>query len=128
MRDGLHNLIGGSDMEERRKRNRSHLAFFTRLFNRQTGEMLGYLANITNEGAMLICETPVPVGKVYRLFMDLTEIDFGKPHLDFDGECLWCRLDEINPDSFNAGFSLSGLDEQDNVIIERIVREYSLRR
>jgi hypothetical protein len=114
-------------MEERRKTNRRHLAFFTRLFDRHTGQLLGYLANLTKEGAMLICDLPLPVGKIYRMYMDLTEIDFGKPHLEFTGECLWCHPDEIDPITFNAGFRLSDLDEQDIAIIDRIVSDYSLR-
>ena len=114
-------------MEDRRKQPRSHLAFFTRLFDRHNGELLGYLANLTPEGAMLICDLPLAVGRTHRLYMDLTEVDFGKPHLEFDGECLWCRPDEIDPRTYNAGFRLSGLDAQDISIIQRIVNEHSLR-
>lgn len=41
-------------MEERRKLQRRHIMFYSRVFDRKTGGLLGYLGNITPGGAMVI--------------------------------------------------------------------------
>ena len=41
-------------MSERRKLNRRHIMFYSRVFDRKTGKFLGYLGNMTVGGAMVI--------------------------------------------------------------------------
>ena len=113
-------------MEERRKLQRKYLAFFTRVFDRRTGEMLGHLANVTTQGAMIISEAPVVTREEFRLRMDIPEEIFGKDHLDFEARTIWCQAD-INPRFFNTGFQFSNIAPQDIDIIERIIVEYGIR-
>jgi hypothetical protein len=113
-------------MENRRKLKRVYLAFFTRLFDRETGELLGHLANLTAEGAMIISETPLEPGKVYRLHMDLSEAFFSKSHLDFEARCVWSQPEEIAPKFYNTGFQFVKIAPEDVQIIAQIIQEYEL--
>jgi hypothetical protein len=113
-------------MKERRKHHRKHLAFYTRIFDRDTGQLLGHLDNLTIEGVMIICNEPIETQKVYHLHMDLPDQGFGKAHLDFDAMSKYCQPD-INPRFYNAGFQFVSISPRDIAIIESIVKAYRIR-
>ena len=113
--------------EERRKLERKDLAFFTRLFDRETGQLLGNLGNLTSEGAMVITEVPLSIEKVYRLHMELAERVFTRSHIDFEAVCLWRRPDEFVEHLYNAGFRFVRIDPPDLEIIDQITRRFALR-
>ena len=114
-------------MDERRNLKRKYLVFFTRIFDRETGQLLGHLANLTAAGMMLISEAPLITGRVYRLHMDLAEEFFAKPHLDFEAQCVWCQPEDITPKFFDAGFRFVTITPEDIEIIEQIIQEYGIR-
>jgi hypothetical protein len=113
-------------MENRRKFKRVYLAFFTRLFDRETGKLLGHLANLTAEGAMVISEAPLEAGKVYRIHMDLSDTLYAKSHLDFEARCVWCQPEAIAPSFYNTGFQFVKILPEDVQIIAQITQEYEL--
>jgi hypothetical protein len=113
-------------MEERRKHPRRYINFFTRVFDQQSGDLLGYLGDITTAGAMVISESRVEVGKTFKLRMDLPEQQFGKDRLTVEARSLWCQPD-ITPQFFNTGFEFQRIEEEDTQVIERIVQQYGVR-
>jgi hypothetical protein len=114
-------------MDEKRKLERKNLGFFARTFDRETGELLGHLVNLTNEGAMLLCEVPLAVDKIYRLHMEISKSIFGRGHLDFEARCIWCQPEDIAPHLYNAGFHFTRLDPAGLKVVEQIIEEYHIR-
>ena len=49
-------------MQERRKQTRKSLMSYSQVFDLVEGTLLGYLADLTQSGAMVISEKPVQVG------------------------------------------------------------------
>lgn len=113
-------------MEERRKLKRRYLMFYSRIFDRRSGALIGYLSDITIEGMMVISEVPLETGLVSRLRMDLPEDIFDKNHMDFEALCIWNRQD-VNPNFYISGFKLIGLSDSDKQTIERIIDAYGFR-
>ncbi len=113
-------------MEERRKLKRRYIMFYSRVFDRSTGILIGYLSDITPEGAMVISEDQVKAGVQYKLVMDLPEDVFGKQHLMFEAKCIWCKPD-VNPNFYMSGFHLEVIAEEDLKIIQRIIEDYGFR-
>lgn len=114
-------------MNDRRKHERQHLAFFTRIYDRETGQMLGNLANLTNDGIMLIADEPVEINRLYKIHMELDEAILKKDHLNFEARCLWCGPDPLSDLFYNAGFQFSQIDAPDLEIIRQITHQYRLR-
>ena len=112
--------------DERRKLRRKYLAFFTRVFDRSTGQLLGHLADLTPKGMMLISEKPLQTEIVYNLQMDLSGTFFEKERLDFQADSIWCRPD-IDPAFYNTGFRLLKMSQEDIDIVQRIIKEYGIR-
>ena len=112
-------------MEERRQLKRKYLAFFTRDYDRESGQMLGHLDNVSADGAMIIGQIPIETHKSFRLRMDLSEYVFGKAHLDFEARSVWCQPD-LDPSFYNTGLQFLDIAPQDVAIIERIMAEYGI--
>jgi len=118
--------ISKDKASDKRRIKRSHLIYYLRVFDQSTNETLGHLVDITQEGAMLISENAIPAGVHYRLRMMLPAEIFGREHLDFEAESLWCKRD-VNPDFFDTGFRLNNVEVKDTVIIARLIDEYGFR-
>jgi hypothetical protein len=113
-------------MEDRRKYKRRYMMYYSRIFDRQTGIVIGYLVDLTPDGAMIISEQPIAPGKIHRLRMDLPEDIASKPSLDFEAKCVWCKTD-IDPHFYGSGFQILSLSEEDALFIQRMIEEYGFR-
>jgi hypothetical protein len=111
---------------ERRRFKRRYLMYYSRVYNRQTGDVIGYMVDLTPEGAMIISEEPIEVGKDFRLRIDMPEEISQKASLDFEAKSVWCKPD-IDPHFFGTGFYINNLPEQDINLIERMIQEYGFR-
>ena len=106
-----------------RKLERIRLSQYLRVFDRDSGELLGQLENITMEGMMLSSVAPLEKDKVYLMWMDLpAEID-GCLQIIFDAKCVWSS-EYINADLYNSGFCLTKIDDQNIALIKKITEEY----
>ena len=112
--------------EERRKFKRRYLMYYSRVFDRKTGVVLGYLVDLTPEGAMIISEEPIATNEVFRLRMDLPEGLTQKVCLDFEARSVWSKSD-IDPHFYGTGFRILDLPPEDINLIERMVQEYGFR-
>jgi hypothetical protein len=114
-------------MNERRKIIRRHIMCYSRVFDRRSGELLGFLNDIHRAGMNILSDLPMQVDKEYRFRLDLPEYIFGKNHLELNGICRWCRPD-VDPHFYIAGFNLEGVSDEDAEIIERLNQEFELER
>ncbi len=113
-------------MEEKRKLKRRYLLYYTRVFDREHHNLVGHLADITTEGAMLISEQPLVTDQVYRFKLELSADVAEQPYLEFSARCLWSQPD-LNPECYSSGFQLLDLSAEQVAIIERIVATYGFR-
>ncbi len=113
-------------MRERRKIKRRHIMFYSRVFNRQTGELIGYLGDLTQEGAMVISEEPLEINEIYKLRLDLPADLYQKAILGLEARSVWCKPD-VDPNFFNTGFKFLGIATQDLTIIQRIIADYKFQ-
>lgn len=110
-------------MQDRRQIDRKYLTYFSRVTNRGNGRLIGYLADLTTGGAMLIADTPIDVGTILRLRMDLPDGYSGRGHLDFNAKVVWNRPDQ-DPAFHKVGLQLVDIPYQDLAIIERVLNDY----
>ena len=113
-------------MQERRTAKRKLLMFYSRVVDRHTGELIGHLADLTPEGALLLSARPVQPDTVFNFHMELPDDTSGRLHLKFEAKSRWCQRDP-NLDGYAAGFQLLGVPRADAKIIERLVEMYAFR-
>ncbi|MDR1612267.1 MAG: PilZ domain-containing protein [Planctomycetota bacterium] len=96
---------GDAGSDQRRLR-RHYLIYYLRVFDRQTGSVIGHLVDITPNGIMILRDSPIEIGGKYSLRLRWRNSVGRLQVVDFEGECKWCRPD-VNPDFYGAGFSVS---------------------
>lgn len=113
-------------MEDRRKFRRRYLMYYSRVFDRKTGSVLGYIVDLTPDGAMIISEEPVAPGQVFQFRMDLPEDISEKSFMDFEAKSVWCKKD-IDPNFYDTGLQMMDIAEDDQKIVEKMIQEYGFR-
>lgn len=91
---------------ERRHRQRWYLIFYLRVFNQDTGELLGHVIDISTTGLMLISDRPLAAGQHYRLQLDVPKDDGPHEQVTLEAHSLWCHRD-INPSFYATGFTIT---------------------
>jgi hypothetical protein len=115
-------------MQERRTLERKYLAIYSRVFDRLTGRVLGYLADLSQKGAMIISDDPMPENTNISLRFDLPDPPlFSTDHLNMEARVAWSKPD-IDPAFYNIGFEFLSVNERESHIIEEMVEAYEFRR
>ena len=115
-------------MTERRKLDRRYLAIYSRVFDRGSGRVLGYLADLSQKGAMIISDNPLSENELFSLRLDLPDPPFfSADHLDIQARVAWCRPD-VDPAFKNIGFEFDSISEEQARIIEEMVVAYEFNR
>ena len=115
-------------MQERRKLERKYLAIYSRVFDRLTGRVLGYLADLSQKGSMIISDDPMLDDTYISLRFDLPDPPlFSTDHLNMEARVAWCRPD-IDPAFYNIGFEFSSVSERESLIIDEMIDAYEFRR
>lgn len=115
-------------MQERRKISRKYLAIYSRVFDRTTGRVLGYLSDLTSGGAMIISDTSTTEGQDISLRFDLPDPSlFSTDHLNIEARIVWCQPD-IDPAFFNIGFEFTEISPAQAKTIDEMIGAYEFRR
>lgn len=115
-------------MEERRKMERKYLIIYSRVFNRGSGQLLGYLADMSRLGMMIISENHLPENATIPVRIDLPDTKiFKADHIKLMCRVAWCRPD-LDPSFYNVGFEFQDPTPEDLEIIQIMIDEYEFRR
>ncbi len=113
-------------MEERRKLERMYLAFFSRVFDRRDGRLLGYLSDLTTGGALMIAEKPQELRKELHLRMDLPA-EFPQKSLDLNAKVIWCHPDEHSDGLFRIGLHFQRISPAEISLLAQLLAKYGFR-
>jgi Tfp pilus assembly protein PilZ len=115
-------------MRERRKHVRKSLMAYTQVFDLYGGFLLGYLGDLTLQGAMVISERQHKKGTEVTLAFELPELPNTRAsRMTLPARVVWCEQD-LSPQFFNVGFEFREVNEAQKILIEAIIREYEFRR
>lgn len=118
-------MAKSDDVTNQRNLKRHYLIYYLRVFNRENGEVLGHLVDITTKGIMIMRDSPIEVGVNYSLRIRWRN-GAGRLQLaDFEGICRWCRPD-VNPDFYGAGFAISATSEEHIEAIQSLISDLGM--
>jgi len=110
-------------MSEKRSHERKNLHTYIETFDRETGQMIGYVADITPDGIMLLVEEPIKLDRKFQLKLVLpTHISEGK-QIHFNAKSVRCVKDGTLS-FYNAGFSVNDLDSGSQELIHHLIQEH----
>jgi tryptophanyl-tRNA synthetase len=110
---------------EKRKVERRDFTYYMKVTDAATGNLIGYLVDISTGGFKLDSEKAVPVGRDFRLHLELSGDIANKSSLIFSARSIWCQPDAIDPTAFKVGFQIVGLGSGDSIIFQRMYEKYA---
>lgn len=110
-------------MSDRRILHRRHLIYYLKVFDRDADRLLGHLVDITEEGIMIVSESPYEEGKALKMKMLLPRQIEDKDEIEFDARVMWCRKD-VNPSLYGVGFKFEYVDVLSRQIIFELIHEF----
>lgn len=113
-------------MQNRRALQRRQLIYYPGVFDWETGDLLGHVANISTMGMMLLSEKPMQEKRRFRIGMVLPEGIEELRQLNFEAESRWCKKD-VNPDYYAIGYVIQDLDSRDTEYIAYLIEQYGFR-
>jgi hypothetical protein len=113
-------------MPERRQIKRRHLLYYLRVYNAQSGRLLGHLVDISPGGVMVMSQNRRKLGRTVTLRMVMPTQPRRAKLLEFEATVKWCRKD-VNPDFWDTGFEATGLTRRQAAELETLVDDYGFR-
>lgn len=110
-------------MEERRAQ-REIINRYLKVFDEESNRFIGYLVDITPNGAMLQSNEPIAPDTPYRLRVELPEQIEGSRHITVGARSVWDKK-ETNALFYHTGFQFEEA-EAEKARIERLMESYSL--
>ncbi|HEY6074131.1 MAG TPA: PilZ domain-containing protein [Anaerolineales bacterium] len=115
-------------MQERRRRTRTSLMAYSQVFDLYGGMLLGYLADLTESGAMVIGEKPIETGREMTLNLEVPELpDSELKRLTLEARVVWCQPD-ISPEFQNIGFEFKEVKPDQMHVLRGIIEVYEFNR
>ncbi len=110
-------------MSDKRREERNQLASYLNVFDRNTDLLLGYMADFSSEGIMLVSKMPIQIGLIYPCRAILTKMVAGQGQVIFDAESRWCTHDSNLYALYNVGFRFKQITPEDLSILEEWFHE-----
>lgn len=115
-------------MSDHRKEERKKLMAFTPVYDLDNNSLLGYIGDLTLQGALVIGEKPVEVNKQTTLAIDFPETpEFPSRRVKIPARMAWSKQE---PDAayYDSGVEFYDVSEQNREILEAILERYQYRR
>jgi hypothetical protein len=115
------------DLDDRRRLDRKDFSYYMQLFDHDTQELVGHLADISSGGFRIDSLSPIPPNKDIRFRLDLTSEVADKPFMVFVASSKWCKVDPLDPFCYNVGFQLINISPGDLEIFNRMIEKYGTK-
>jgi len=115
-------------MSERRKESRKKVMAFTPVYDLDKKRLLGYLGDLTLQGAMVIGAKTMEVDKQLTLKIEFQDDlpGIATRHLTIPARVARCDRDE-SPNSYKIGFEFTDIQLEHYDIIEALLERYHFR-
>ena len=114
-------------MRDARRQPREVVDQFLPVRQRDSGDFVGYLTDVSADGGMIEARAPLDEGEAYPLRVELEQAVGGERRLDFDARCVWVRK-ERNAVFYRVGIELVDADADTRERLQSIAEEYRLQR
>lgn len=115
-------------MNEHRKDERKKLITFTPVHDARKRTLLGYLGDLSMQGAMLIGERPMEIDKHIVLAINFPETAaFPARDIVIPARVAWCRHEE-HTEYFDTGVEFQNVEPHNEEIIKAVLERYQFRR
>lgn len=110
------------DGKDRRILKRRHLLFYLEITNKENGDVLGNLGDITVDGLMILSSHPFPIEQKLEIYVNLPKLkEFDHSKFESSIETMWCHPD-FNPKLYCTGCQFILIDNDVPLLIQHLIR------
>ena len=116
-------------LSDRRKETRKKVMAFTPVYNLPHKRLLGYLHDLTLQGAMVVSNRPDAVDRKETLLIEFPDelTNLLVSQMTFQARVARCIPDEEDPHSFMVGFEFVELTPENTQAIRELLERYHFR-
>ena len=104
---------------------RKYLIYFSRAVDRHTGDLIGYLSDLSTGGAMIISPKQLEPNTHLHLSIDLPE-GFSPSILNLNARVIWCNPDS-DSDTYRSGIQLLNVTAQEMSLLGRVLSKHGVQ-
>jgi len=108
----------------KRKLPRRNFSCYMRVLDKNTGELIGQLSDISTGGFKLESSRPIAVGLTMELCIDQVSELSGRSFITFSARTRWCERDPYDPTIYNVGIQLLDMTPADYDIFVKMFNSY----
>jgi hypothetical protein len=112
-----------SIMQEQRHSKRWHLIYYLAVFDRSSDDLLGYISDITTEGALIASESQIPLESMFSMKIELPSTIKKQKDIEFDARCVRSFHDS-DSNLYNSGFQFITISSTDIARIEELISKF----
>ncbi len=105
------------------REQRRHLIYYLPIRDRDTGEMVGRLVDISTGGLRMLSERELVQGSVRHLALVCEDMEDLPAEIPIDAESVWCQPD-LNPELLAVGLRFLSANTADREALDRLVADY----
>jgi c-di-GMP-binding flagellar brake protein YcgR len=111
-------------MSEHRKEERRKAMIFTPVYDKAANVLMGYLGDLTLQGALMVSEKPVEISKNFTLAIEF-RLASGAPtkRITIPARAAWCKREQ-DKTYYNTGFEFLEMTEMNKKVIEAVLERY----
>lgn len=115
-------------MSKLRKEERKKLTAFTPVYDLRNNILLGYLGDMTLQGAMVVGSTPMEINKELTLGIEFNETpEIPATRMTIPARVAWCKREERST-YYNTGVEFVELTDQNKTVIAAMLERYQFRK
>lgn len=108
----------------KRKLPRRNFSYYMRVLDKNTGELIGQISDISTGGFKLESSSPVAVGLAMELCIDQMSQLSERSFIVFSARTRWCERDPYDPTIYNVGFQLLDMTPADYDVFVKMFNAY----
>jgi hypothetical protein len=110
-------------MDERRKVPRKKTDQFFGVYERETGEYIGRLVEMSTKGMSIHAVQPLDVNSIYEFKIDLPKPVAGRSEFCFEAECLRCNESNESSENYVLGFRITNIEFKELETIQYLLTD-----
>lgn len=108
----------------KRKLPRRNFSYYMRVLDKNTGELIGQISDVSTGGFKLESSSPVAVGLTMELCIDQMSQISERSFIVFSARTRWCERDPYDPTIYNVGFQLLDMTPADYDVFVKMFNAY----
>jgi hypothetical protein len=115
-------------MSDQRKGERRKVMTFTPVYDFHANILLGYLGDLTLQGALMVGEKPIEINRDLTLAIEFRETsETPATRMKIPAHVTWCRKEE-HQTHYNTGLRFLEMTDPNKKVIEAVLSKYQFNR